>query len=335
MAKRPKAPSAASIRRQEEQFKASTPAQLAQIDAAAQAAAQRVNMPTTTVVDPMAAAQQQNRLNWKEVLKTTLANWGLPTLIPVVQGYIDKGYSSDTALLMVQNEPVYKQRFAGNEMRIKSGLAPLSPDVYLSTESSYAAAMRAAGLPEGFYDDPSKDFADYIGKNTSPAEVQSRINIAADFVNNVDPFITDQLSTYYNLDRGTMIAYALDPNRALPFVEKQVKAAQIGAEAARQGTNISMGTAENLGTLGVTQAQARQGFQSVAQIVPVAQKLSNIYKNEPMYGQNQAISEVFGGAGAAQAAEQRKRLTELERSAFAGQAGVGQPSLSRTTQGQF
>ena len=46
-------------------------------------------------------------------------------------------------------------------------------------------------------------------------------------------------------------------------------------------------------------------------------------------------AETFGTAGAAEATRKRKQLAELERSAFAGQAGVGTPSLAKTTQGQF
>lgn len=307
------------------------------LDAQIAAAVNQVNTntsTTTTTPDPYAAAQQQNRQNWKELLKTTLSNWGLTSLIPVVQGYIDQGYTSDTALLMIQNTPEYKQRFAGNQQRIAAGFAPLSPDVYLSTEASYASAMRAAGLPAGFYDEPS-DFSTFIGNNVSSAEVQSRINIAADFVDNVDPFITDQLSTYYGLDKGSMIAYALDPSRALPFIQKQVQAAQVGAEAARQGVNIGVSTAESLGTLGVTQAQARQGFEEVAQIVPIAQKLSQITAGEEKFGTEQAITSVFGGEGSVEQKRRLQKLAQTEQSRFAGQAGVGSPSLGMSKQGQF
>ena len=84
--------------------------------------------PTTPVVDPNAATNIQNRQNWKELLKITLTNWGLPSLVPVVQGYIDQGYTGETAALMIQSEPVYQQRFAGNVARQKSGLSVLSPD---------------------------------------------------------------------------------------------------------------------------------------------------------------------------------------------------------------
>lgn len=330
-------PSAASIRKAEESFKSKSAAEVAKIDAAANAAANKVNVPTatTTVIDPNAAQNAFNRQNWKQVLTNTLQNWGLSALIPVVQGYIDQGYSADTATLMVQNEPAYKQRFAGNEARVKAGLAPLDPATYLSTESSYAAAMRAAGLPEGFYDDPTTDFATYIGNNVSPSELQSRINIASDILDGADPLVAEQLQSYYGIDKGTMLAHILDPKAAMPFINKQVQTAQIGAAAQRQGINIGMSTAESLQNLGVTQAQAQQGFGQIAQVLPEAQKLSSIYQQQLGYGQEQAIAETFGGSSAADAAKRRKQLSSMEQAQFAGSSGTGKSSFAQQQTGQF
>lgn len=314
-----------------------SPAQQKALDASIAASVAGVNTPTTspTIPDPYAAAQQQNRKNWKEELKVVLTQWGLSSLIPVIQGYIDQGYSKDTATLMIQNEPVYKQRFAGNEARIKSGLAPLDPATYLSTESSYAAAMRAAGLPEGFYDDPVTDFSTFIGNNVSPSELQSRINLASDILDNSDSATIEQLQTYYGLDKGTMLAHILDPKAALPFINKQIQAVEIGAAAARQGMNIGVATAESLQNLGVTGQQAKQGFQQIAEIVPMAQKLSSIYNRESQYGQDQAMAEVFGGVGGADATQRRKKLTALEQAQFSGSSGTGKSSFAQQQLGQI
>jgi hypothetical protein len=293
------------------------------------------NPVTTPVVDPYAAINTQNRVNWKEVLKTTLTQWGLPTLIPKIQDYIDQGYTADTATLMIQNEPEYKTRFAGNTARVNAGLAPLDPATYLSNETSYAAAMRAAGLPAGFYDDPAADFSTYIGNNVSPAELQSRIGIAADILDGTDPMITDQLQSYYGLDKGTMLAHILDPKAAMPFVQRQVDSAKIGTAAARQNMNIGVGTAESLQNLGVTQQQANQGFQQIAEKAPNAQRLSSIYNQEQGYGQEQAIAETFGGAGGADAALRRKRLSSLEQAQFSGSSGTGKSSFAQQNTGQI
>jgi hypothetical protein len=286
-------------------------------------------------VDPNAAQTTFNRQNWKELLKTTLINWGLPTLVPTVQGYIDQGYSGETASLMIQSEPVYQQRFAGNVTRQKAGLPVLSPDEYLATESAYRQSMRAANLPTGFYDDPS-DFSKFIAADVSPAELKSRVDAAALSINNADPYYTSSLSKLYGIDTGNMIAYALDPERALPLINKQVQAAQFGAEAARQGLQVTTPMAETYsGQLGVTQQQARQGFEQVAEILPTAQKLLQMTSGAQPVGFEEVTSAVLGGEQSADYKQRLKRLSEIEQSRFAGQAGVGRGSLSRNTAGQF
>ena len=289
---------------------------------------------TTTTVDPNAAQTTFNRQNWKELLKTTLINWGLPTLVPTVQGYIDQGYSGETASLMIQSEPVYQQRFAGNVTRQKAGLPVLSPDEYLATESAYRQSMRAANLPTGFYDDPS-DFSKFIAADVSPAELKSRVDAAALSINNADPYYTSSLARLYGIDTGNMIAYALDPERALPLINKQVQAAQFGAEAARQGLQVTTPMAETYTGLGVTQQQARQGFEQVAEILPTAQKLSQMTSGAQPVGFEEVTSAVLGGEQSADYKQRLKRLSEIEQSRFSGQAGVGRGSLSRGMSGQI
>ena len=132
-----------------------------------------------------------------------------------------------------------------------------------------------------------------------------------------------------------MVAYALDPERALPFINRQVQAAQFGGEAARQGLSIDRSMAETYTGLGVTQTQARQGFEQVAEILPTAQRLSSITPEAAPVGLGETTSAVFGGEQSADYKQRIKRLSEIEQSRFAGQAGVGRGSLSRGTAGQF
>ena len=286
------------------------------------------------VVDPNAATNIQNRQNWKELLKITLTNWGLPSLVPVVQGYIDQGYTGETAALMIQSEPVYQQRFAGNVARQKSGLSVLSPDEYLATESAYRQSMRAANLPTGFYDDPS-DFSKFIAADVSPAELKSRVDAASLSITNADPYYTSSLARLYGIGTGDMVAYALDPERALPLINKQVQAAQFAAEGARQGFQTPAALAETYTGLGVTQQQARQGFEQVAEILPTAQRLSSITQGAQPVGFEEVTSAVLGGEQSADYKQRLKKLAEIEQSRFAGQAGVGRTSLAQGKQGQF
>ena len=284
----------------------------------------------TTAVIPTTSTS--NPQNWTEFLRLTLNNWGLSTLTDKAIDFYNKGFEARTILLKIQETPEYGQRFAGNVARSKAGMAPLDPDAYLKLEDAYRAVLRSSGMPIGFYDDPS-DFSNFIAKDVSATELKSRVDLASTVVNSSDPFLVGQLKDYYNLTQGEMVAYTLDPERAVPLIERQIKAAEFGAAAQRQDITVAAPVSEQFASMGITKTQAEQGFQNIAQVLPTAERLSSIY--DRTYGQQEAIAETFGGAGAAQAAEQRRQLAELEKSSFAGQAGVGRTSLGQQIQGQF
>ena len=281
------------------------------------------------------ARLQAQRTDWVEYTSLLFESYGLGSLASKIKEYVEDGYSPDTVTLKLQETPEYKQRFAGNEARRKAGLPVLSPAEYLSAESSYRDIMRNANLPKGFYDDPN-DFSKFISVDVSPAELKSRVDAAALSLENADPFYTGSLQRLYGLSSGDMVAYALDPERALPLITRQVQAAQFGAEAARQGLQVTTPMAETYtGQLGVSQAQARQGFEDVASILPEAQKLSQITPGAAPVSFEEVTSAVLGGEQSAEYKKRLKILAEAEQSRFAGQSGVGQPSLGMSTEGQF
>jgi hypothetical protein len=281
------------------------------------------------------AAQQNQRINWIEQMTQTFNNYGLGSLAPKITEYIQTGYTPDTVSLKLQESPEYLQRFSGNETRKKMGLPVLTPAEYLSAESSYKQIMRANGLPQGFYDS-QESLAKFISNDVSPSEFQSRVNAAGLSLNNADPFYTQSLQEMYGLTQGEMLAHVLDPQQALPFINKQVQAAQFGAEARRQGLSLGAPVAEQYANMGVTQKEAQQGFQQIAQLMPTAETLSGIYKNQAgPYGQEQAIAEAFGGEGAAEASLRRKKLSALETANFSGSSGTGKSSFAQQQTGQI
>jgi hypothetical protein len=277
---------------------------------------------------------QTQRTDWSEYLSQVFNSYGLGTLAPKIKEYVQQGFTPDTVTLKLQDTPEYQQRFAGNTARKKAGLPVLSPAEYLATETAYKQAMRTAGLPAGFYDNPD-DFSTFIGVDISPSELKERVDIAAQTIEGADPFFKQQLKQYYNVNDGDMVAYALDPNRALSLIQRQAQAIQFGAEAARQGIATPKSMAEQYAGLGVTQAQARQGFEQVAEILPTAQRLSSITPETAPVGLEETTSAVFGGESSADYKQRIRRLAEIEQSRFAGQAGVSRTSLAQGTQGQF
>ena len=296
---------------------------------------------TTPTVDPytqyLESVASQNRLDAIELLTQTFNEYGLGSLVPKITEFVQQGWAPEVVAIKLQETPEYKQRFIGNESRRKAGLPVLSPAEYLSTESAYKKVMRDAQLPSGFYDSPD-DFAKFIGGDISPTELQERVGIANLAIQNADPFFTDSLRRMYGLNDGDMLAYTLDPDRALPLITRQVRAAQFGAEAARQGLpSISTQMAETYtGQLGVTQEQARAGFEQIAAIQPEAERLSQVFAGQaPAVGLEETTAAVFGGEQSAEYKKRLQRLSEMEQSLFAGQSGVGAGSLARGQAGQF
>ncbi len=182
-----------------------TAAEQARVDAATAAAVAQIKIPTATVSTGIS-----EKTDWIEQLRLIFSNYGLDSLAPKITEFIQMGYSPDTVTLKLQETPEYKQRFIGNESRRKAGLPVLNPAEYLSVEASYKKIMRDAELPAGFYDQPD-DFGKFIGADVSPTELQERVSIANQSLQNADPFYTDSLRRFYGLNTGDMIAYTLDP----------------------------------------------------------------------------------------------------------------------------
>ena len=231
---------------------------------------------------------------------------------------------------LLPSTTVYKQRFIANENRIKNGLSPLSPSEYLAAEESYRAVLKDAGLPAGFYDS-SDDYSGFIGQDTSPSEIKMRADAAARAVNNTDPAYTQALRDIYGIDAGMMTAFMLDPERALPLVERQAKAVEFGTAAVRQGLQATR-LGEQFATQGpATGYSAEQGYSAIAGILPTAQSLGSIYGQT--YDQATAEQEVFLGLESAK--RKRQKLGEMETSTFSGQSGLSAGSLKSSKSGQF
>ena len=306
-----------------------------------------INTDTTTTritatpdgISTLTAAEQASRNNAIASLTATFNAMGLGgDIASAITDMIQKGYTTDTIMMIAQDptskDPValaFQKRFPANADRIKAGLPPLSPADYMLNEKAYRAAMQQAGLPKGFYDS-QQDFTKFIANDVSPSELQSRINTAADAIANADPFYTSSLKAMYGLTTGDMIAHALDPQAALPLLQKQAEALKIGTAAARQGWGISATGAENLYTQGVTAAQAAQGFKTVAGMQTDQQRLAEIWGGDTAAQGQNLVAATFGTAGAAYADQQIKALQQKEINAFSGASGVAKGSLGVSTE---
>lgn len=286
------------------------------------------------VPDYIDEQRKTDRRNALELLKGQFKQYGLddPTFVQYIHDLLVQGYDASTISLLLQDHQAYKERFKGNEARRAKGLGVLSPAEYIAVEGAYAQILRASGLPAGFYDDPKSDFADWIGKDVSPAEIKERADLAVTKVNDSNPEARRALAEYYGVTDSMLAAYYLDDKRALPILRKQSQAADIGAAAARAGLSLTdRSRAEGFADLGVDGREAQQAYGQIGGFLGDQQAVAQRFGDT--YSQTDAEDELLGGMASAR--RKRERLNQKETALFEGSGGVGRNTFSRNTSGSY
>lgn len=257
-------------------------------------------------------------------LKSLFGQYGLASLAGKIYDFVKQGFGADTISVLLQDTKEYKERFKGNEARVKAGLAVLSPQEYLATEAAYRQVLTSAGLPKGFYDNPA-DFAGWIAGDVSPTEIQKRVDRAVAWTSQADPATLAALKQMYGVDASYVTAYALDMSRALPLLQKQARAVEIGAAAIRRGLAASRTDFENLATYGITGEQAEEGFGRIKDTYESMQAIAGRFGLNWDY--QEAQQEVFT-PGVGTGFEKAKRLKSQERALFSGSRGSSVQGLN-------
>ena len=287
-------------------------------------------------------------------ISALLSSYGLGDLTGAITEAVQKGYSNDTIQLIMQDpgskDPLavaFQTRFSGNKARFAAGKTVLSPGEYLAAERTYSQVLQSYGVASLA---TKTTMSNFISGDISAAEVADRVGLAIDRVKNADPFTKAALAEYYpSLNQTDIVSALLDPAEGLPALKRKVQIAEIGGAAKIQGLTTGLTTtsgvasgyqgvttgslgAESLAQFGITQEEARKGYQTVAEIAPRAEFLSSISGGED-YTRLEAEQEAF--LGLASAKRKRLSLTEQEQSRFAGQSGINRTSLTNTGQGQY
>lgn len=287
-------------------------------------------VPTTITADNVDLLAPE-RKSIMDILTARFAQYGLSSLVPKIKELAISGATENTITFALQETDEYKTRFKANQIRIQKNLKVLSPAEYLTVEDSYRQVLRAYGLKQFDNDDYVSQF---ISNDVSPTELSNRVVTAVQRVQNADPAVSRTLRDYYGIGQADLVSYVLDPEQQFQKIQRQVAAAEIGTAARIQGLEAGVSVAEQLAAQGVTQAEAQKGYATIADILPSAKKLSDIYgATLEGYDQATAEQEVFNQLASAQRA--RKKLTEREVAAFSGKTGLSATSLGSATRGQI
>ena len=272
-------------------------------------------------------------------LQDLFDSYNLGSLAGKITEYMKQGKGPNETVLLLKQSPEYNERFYGNTLRKTAGLNVMSEADYLELEGAYANTLRAYGLGNMLSGDRKANqamFAKYMGNDLAAPEFKNRIQLATERVINADAMTKGLFKEFYpNLTDADLVQYFLSPGDTLPKLQEKVTSAEIGSAAVAQGLETSMASATELAKFGIDKSAAIQGYSNVKEVLPVSQKLGDIY-SEAGIKYDQATGEAEFLKLNADAAEKRRRLKSLERAAFQGESGISQGSgLARSTQGAF
>lgn len=242
------------------------------------------------------------------------------------QAVIDGITPDQIELIMpdIQKTKAWQKRFPGWNQRVANGYNQLNVGEYLQLEDQYHRIMQEAGLPKGFYDDPS-DFGNWIANDVAPDEIRDRVSLAMNAVRQVDPTARDLLAKFYGVTAGDLAAYFLDQKRALPTLDRQFKAVNVAQWAAKNGLQIQGASHyEDLVDKGVTDQMAAQGYGTVAAFNEAFGRIAGVYGES--YSQADAENDVFFNQS-----DKRRKLMAREVAAFSGQSRGATGSAQRAT----
>jgi hypothetical protein len=272
-----------------------------------------------------------------EILKDVFASYGLDTLASEIEGYMREGIGTGEATLRLKKSKAYTDRFKGNEIRLASGFNVINEAEYLDLENSYSQTLKAYGIQDyfGVGVTPNQrlarqqSMAEVIGKDISAVEFKDRVSTAVDRVKMADPGTKSAFQNFYGVGETELVKYFLDPVKSLVSLKEKATAAEIGGAAIGQNLPATMASAEELARFGINREQAQAGYSTIAQELPTAAKLGQIYDEEGItYGQTEAEQATFKGLASAK--RKKERLIEKETASFQGSSGVGAAGLSTT-----
>jgi hypothetical protein len=272
-----------------------------------------------TLVSPPAGPTTADQ-SAKGQLDAFLGNYGLQSLGDTVWSWYLQGQSTDQIMLNVRSTPEYQARFPAMDTLAKRGQA-ITESQYVNYEQAIGQQNQAAGLPQGMYDTPD-DIKNLLVNNISPAEYQSRVQAYQTAAWQSPPEVRQALMDDYGLTPGQLTAFFIDPDRALPLIQRDLATAQMqGASQTSGFGQISAEQGGMLSDLGVSQAQAQAGFSKLGNENQLIQGLPG---QQPGIGTDTALQAQF--AQNTQAQQQLEAAAQDQLNLFKQGGGPGATS---------
>jgi hypothetical protein len=265
------------------------------------------------------------------MVRELLRDFGLEDLTDELLRWIREGLDpgSDEFYQRLRATERYQQRFRANEERRAAGLTVLSERQILDFENTARSMLRANGLPQGFYDDPD-DFVTLLVNDVSPAELQTRIEDGYVRVAQ-HPEIRAVYGEWFGANGDSALAATfLDPQKALPLLEKEVAAAELGGVGRVFGFNVQQGDAFATATTAgpMSRDALNSGFQRLAQVRGLFQETLS-ERGDDLVAEREGLGFAFD-VGDAERVRGRVRQRLADLSGGTGRVASGQRGMIGT-----
>ena len=191
------------------------------------------------------------------VIKNVLDGYGLGELAQWAWKRYLAGDSTAEIMLKLREQPAYIERFPAMAELGKKGRA-LSEGQYIEYERAVARSAANFGIPDGIYTS-RQAIANLMLKDWSPVEIDAQMRHVAGVIYG-QPAIRQAFARFYGADGdGAAIAFFLDPDYAIPELERKYQAVQIAGNAMANGLDISRRDAERIAQIAnPTDAEAQR-----------------------------------------------------------------------------
>lgn len=236
-----------------------------------------------------------------------------------VQGYIETG-DRNLALLKMRSDSLMETVYPG--IRKTDGTLRMTEQEYIVAKEFMQLELRNYNLNPQVFED---DIVEAISGDVSPQEFAERLQTGyQNIVQNI-PQVKEVYLREFNLDLNeeSIFGMFVSPRLSTAVLENQIRQSQIMAEAETAlGTQaLTVEVARGLQQQGLTQAQARRGFQSAATLLP------GLSGGAERFGRGPISETEFVEAtelGRQDVAQQIRRVESQIASASAAQAGAAQ-----------
>jgi hypothetical protein len=267
------------------------------------------NRPPRSPLTPNTPEEQEA----KGILGLILGEFGVPGLVDwAYEQVIANDLSIDFVIKVLSpQQDLWKQRFRGNEERKKKNLSVLTTAEYLAMERGYWAELRTAGVAAGLGFDTFEQFiqsdlaAGFIGNDESVGEVNQRLVNGYLALVAEDPATRAEFASLYGVNEGDLVAYYLNPEMALPVLERRAAAARVSGAAVTAGFGrLSAAEAERLASFGLSDTEVEGGFGT---LVSSAQLFTPFSAGEDAISRDVQLAALEGNTAARDAIERRRR----------------------------